>query len=159
MKKFKTLFQLTRPANLITAVADILAGIALSGFLINGYLTYFDLQPVILLCISTIGLYGGGVVMNDVFDAELDKAERPERPIPSGRATKAEAVSLAIILFIAGVICAAALGTVSALFAGSIVIFALLYDKFAKPHFFWSPLLMGICRGLKLLLGMSIIGH
>ena len=28
------------------------------------------------LCLATIGLYGGGVVFNDVFDAGLDAVER-----------------------------------------------------------------------------------
>ena len=70
-----------RPANIVTAVADILAGIAMAGTL---YFKQFDITAIILLILSTAFLYGGGVVMNDVFDADLDKVERPERPIPSG---------------------------------------------------------------------------
>lgn len=73
-----------RPANIVTSVADILAGIAVSGFLMEVTLSFDFIYPMILLCIATIGLYGGGVVFNDVFDASLDKVERPERPIPKG---------------------------------------------------------------------------
>ena len=29
--------------------------------------------------------YLGGMYLNDAFDAEIDAAERPERPIPSGQ--------------------------------------------------------------------------
>ncbi|OYZ46911.1 MAG: polyprenyltransferase, partial [Sphingobacteriales bacterium 24-40-4] len=70
-----------RPANIATSVADVLAGIAISGYFLGAGQEFL---PVILLCLSTIGLYGGGIVFNDVFDAELDKIERPERAIPSG---------------------------------------------------------------------------
>ena len=73
------LLRLTRPANIVTAIADILAGVAISGFLRDGH----DYTPVLWLVLSTVGLYGGGVVFNDVFDAKLDAVERPERPIPS----------------------------------------------------------------------------
>jgi len=62
-----------RPANIVTSVADVLAGIAISGYLTNQTFHIQNLLPILLLCFSTIGLYGGGVVFNDVFDAALDK--------------------------------------------------------------------------------------
>ena len=76
-----------RPANIVTAISDILAGVAISGYIGKGE---WEAWPIILLVISTIGLYGGGVVMNDYFDADLDQVERPERPIPSGLIKKTE---------------------------------------------------------------------
>jgi 4-hydroxybenzoate polyprenyltransferase len=65
-----------RPANIITSIADVLAGIAISGFLSQSDFSKHNISLLILLCISTIGLYGGGVVFNDVFDSDLDKVER-----------------------------------------------------------------------------------
>ena len=62
-----------RPANIVTSVADVLAGIAISGYLANENFSATYISSILLLSISTIGLYGGGVVFNDVFDAELDK--------------------------------------------------------------------------------------
>ncbi|MFY7889336.1 MAG: polyprenyltransferase, partial [Spirosomataceae bacterium] len=70
----KTYLQLIRPANIVTAVADILAGISLSGFVFS-----WQLDKVIevgLLIAATKMLYAGGIVFNDVFDAELDAIER-----------------------------------------------------------------------------------
>lgn len=71
------LLRLTRPANVITAVSDILAGIAISGYFLHTNGDAHPWKPVLLLIISTMGLYAGGVVFNDVFDATLDAAERP----------------------------------------------------------------------------------
>ena len=92
------------------------------------------LSPILLLIISTIGLYGGGVVFNDVFDAELDKIERPERPIPKGIISIKEASFLGIILLIAGIIAAALVSVLSGLLALSIAVTALTYDKWSKHN-------------------------
>jgi hypothetical protein len=144
-----------RPANIVTAVADILAGIAIAGFFLD---TPEDILPLAALIISTIGLYGGGVVMNDVFDAELDAVERPERPIPSGMVGKTEATMLGLLLLTVGVFFALKVSVFSGILAIIIAVAALMYDKWAKHHPIFGPLNMGICRGLNLLLGLSIIG-
>ena len=143
-----------RPANIVTAVADILAGVAISGFFLR---TPDDFSTFILLILSTIGLYGGGVVMNDVYDAELDAVERPERPIPSGLIPKTQASMLGFLLLTGGVICALQVSVFSGTLALVIAVAALVYDKWAKHHSLLGPLTMGVCRGLNLLLGLSII--
>lgn len=150
-----------RPANIITAVSDILAGVAIATSMTgNGSIQQW--QPVALLILSTIGLYGGGVVLNDVFDAELDKAERPERPVPSGLIAKNTAAFFGTALLSAGVIATAGIHisgwfSLSTFIAATIAVCAVVYDKWMKHNLLLGPLNMGICRGLNLLLGMSII--
>ena len=147
-------FRLMRPANIVTSVADVLAGIAISGY----FLTFeTDYLPVLMLCISTIGLYGGGIVFNDIFDADLDKIERPERAIPSGAVKLNEAIFLGAFLLLSGIAAAFTIAALSGIIAILIAFFALLYNKYAKHHSFLGPLNMGLCRGLNLLLGVSII--
>jgi hypothetical protein len=150
-------FRLMRPANLVTAVADILAGIALSGFLLTNSSGPF--LPYIFLCLATIGLYGGGVVLNDVFDAELDRIERPERPIPSGKVSIKQATLLAVFLYSIGIVFALQVSALSGIVAIAIAILATVYDKFSKHHAVFGPANMGLCRMLNLLLGVSIIGN
>lgn len=148
--------RLVRPANLLTAVADILAGVAISGFMTSAYADYLDLLPVACLCLATIGLYGGGVVFNDVMDAALDRTERPERPIPSGSVSATQAVILGSYLLLVGILAAFAVGRAPGYIAISIAACALVYDKWGK-HTTLGPVNMGLCRGLNLLLGLSII--
>jgi 4-hydroxybenzoate polyprenyltransferase len=149
-----------RLANIVTAISDILAGVAIACFALEIKWTELSFLPVVLLMLSTIGLYGGGVVFNDVFDAELDKIERPERPIPSGLISKNSAAVFATILLILAVVAAAfvheQLFSFSFFLAFIIAIAALVYDKWGKHHSFLGPLNMGLCRGLNLLLGISI---
>ncbi len=142
--------QLTRPANLLTALADIAAGMAIAGFLFIES-TYF------FLLLSTLGLYGGGVVLNDVFDAELDAIERPERPIPSGKVPRNQAALMGVILLFLGVLFAFAYSQVSGIISLVIALLVVLYDRYAKHSSFFGPLVMGMCRGGNLLLGISAV--
>jgi 4-hydroxybenzoate polyprenyltransferase len=101
------------------------------------------------------------VVLNDVFDAELDKKERPERPIPSGTIRKSTAAFFGTILLVLGIAAACLvherLLSLSTVLAITIAIAAVIYDKWGK-HLLWiGPVNMGLCRGLNLLLGMSIL--
>jgi len=140
----------------VTSVADVLAGAAIAGVFSLGNLAP-HLQDVILLCLSTACLYSGGIVFNDVFDADLDKIERPERAIPSGRVSLQNAVIFGSVFLVAGIIFAGIVSPLSGSLAAAIGFLALLYNRISKHHFFFGPLNMGFCRGLNLLLGVSVL--
>lgn len=142
--------KLTRPANLVTALSDILAGMAIGQFLFS------ESSPYWLLA-ATLGLYGGGVVMNDVFDAKLDAIERPERPIPSGRVSLVAAATMGISLLLLGIVFSAFHSSTSALIAVGIAISTIIYNRFAKHSKVAGPFMMGVCRGGNLLLGISAV--
>jgi heme O synthase-like polyprenyltransferase len=150
VSSLKPYLQLTRPANLVTAITDILAGMAIAQF------TFSSFSPA-LLVVSTLGLYGGGVVMNDVFDAKLDSIERPERPIPSGKVPLSSATVLGISLLLLGILAAAMFSLQSGMIAIIVALLTILYNRFAKHHVFFGPLTMGMCRGGNLILGMSVL--
>ena len=153
--------QMMRPANIVTAWADILVGFAASGsvIILNDVLAgaIAPLIPLAWLILATTGLYGGGVVFNDVFDAQLDAKERPERPIPSGRASRQSAIWLGSSLLSFGVVAAAQVSVLSAILAAAIAFAALFYDAFGKHNAFFGPINMGACRGGNLLLGISAV--
>lgn len=146
--------QLMRPANITTAWADILLGYAAAGAIAGNDVNLTSLSCLIL---ATTGLYGGGVVFNDVCDAQLDAVERPERPLPSGRASLAGAIALGTILLLLGIIAAALVSRPSAVLAIMVALTALIYDKWGKHQTFLGPINMGLCRGGNLLLGVSAI--
>ena len=142
--------ELLRPPNVVTAIADVLAGYAVAGRGQPGMLPW--------LIAATIGLYAGGVVLNDFFDRDVDAVERPERPIPSGRVSARGAGVLGAMLLVLGVLSASQAAALAGIVALAIASCVLLYDARAKRHAFVGPLCMGICRGLNLLLGISASG-
>ncbi len=156
MKKLFYYITLCRPANVVTAMADVLAGISIALFYSINIPGNFYLHALLLL-ITTAALYAGGIVFNDLFDADTDRVERPERMIPSGIISKKSALLMATLLFLIALLCAAAVRTSSFLIAFAIALAALLYDYKSKHHPIAGPLNMGLCRGLNLLLGISLM--
>ncbi|MEX2595273.1 MAG: UbiA-like protein EboC [Anditalea sp.] len=165
MKKVIAYIRLTRPANIVTAIADILAGFAVSGaaiFLFPNEVNFWSssstpLNSLLWLCLATIGLYGGGVTFNDVFDAELDRKERPERPIPSGQVSVISAAMMASILLLIGILAAWQVSLLSGVIALVVAALSVLYDAWGKHQLILGPINMGLCRSGNLLLGVSAV--
>jgi 4-hydroxybenzoate polyprenyltransferase len=149
--------RLLRPANIVTAIADILLGYAVAYGVLGSEERIPWTGDLFWLIVATIGLYGGGVTLNDFFDAEIDGHERPERPIPSGAVSEKAALLQGVALLLAGVAAAAQVSSRSAAIACAVALLALAYDAYGKHLAFWGPLNMGACRGGNVLLGMSVL--
>lgn len=144
----KAYLQLVRLPNVFTAAADSLAG----WLLVRG--TLEEPRHWLPLVLASACTYAGGIALNDVFDIEVDRAERPTRPLPSGRVPINVARVLAFGLLVAGLALTAASGIRNALFVEiAIILCILLYDLGLKRSRL-GPELMGACRGLNLLLGL-----
>lgn len=149
--------RLMRPANLPTAAADICAGVALAGLFSASNNALPNIMPIIFLVFSSVFLYAGGVVLNDVFDVEVDKIERPERAIPSGLIPLKSAAIFGAILLLMGISMAFLVNNLSGIIAVLLAFSIVLYDGFSKKYNFLGPLNMGLCRSLNLLLGISVL--
>lgn len=152
--------RLMRPANLPTAAADILAGTAIGGAVsrTETLLLEAPVNLIVLLVLSSICLYAGGVVLNDYFDAGIDARERPERPIPSGLISKRNALLFGLSWLVLGVLFASLVHSTATIIALGLVFGILSYDGMMKRWAIPGALTMGLCRGLNLLLGISILG-
>jgi len=151
--------QLFRLANVFTAIADLTMGYL--------FVRDPDVDPsrftavyLPLLLVASALMYTAGMVLNDVFDVEIDRAERPERPLPSGRIAVGWARRLGFEMLLVG----AALGVIAAILIGDprpaavaigLAVLIVLYNRVLKATFF-GPIVMGGCRFLNVLLGMSV---
>ncbi len=109
-------------------------------------------------------LYTAGMILNDVFDVEVDRQQRPQRPLPSGAIPLRTASLMGYGLLVAGVVAAAAAGWIqprdgaipwrSGAVAVTLAMTIVLYDGVLKKTFL-GPVAMGACRFLNVLLGMS----
>ncbi|NBV44671.1 MAG: hypothetical protein EBR86_03285 [Planctomycetia bacterium] len=142
-----------------TAVADVLAGwLVVSGVRDLAW----PPTPVGLAIGAGLALYAAGMVLNDVYDVDLDRHERPDRPLPSGRiALGTAAVVGQGLLLLGGLLgCAAAIlsGHPAVLLVTAALTAAVwLYDRWAKATP-WGPAVMGLCRSLNWLIGMTVAG-
>lgn len=151
--------RLGRVSNLPTVWSNVLAGLALVGAL--------EAEPsVLVLMLSLSSFYVGGMYLNDAFDREIDRVERPNRPIPSGQVSAATVFGLGF----------AALGLGTALLGltarahGVSLLLALasgaglaacivFYDAYHKQNPL-SPLTMAACRiMIYVAVGLSVRGE
>ncbi|MGW7081764.1 SCO3242 family prenyltransferase [Streptomyces sp. NPDC054866] len=136
--------ELLRVSALFTVPGDALAGAAASG-----------LRPgarTALAAGASLCLYEAGMALNDWADREEDAAERPHRPLPSGRIAPAQALTAAAALTTAGLGLAFAAGRPAALTATALAGTVWAYDLRLK-HTAAGPATMAAARGLDLLLG------
>ncbi len=156
MKTLYPYLQLMRPANIITALTNVISGISASSYIFKNE-NYLDYSSIGCLLVATTGLYGGGIVFNDFFDINIDTIERPNRPIPSGSVTKQQAGLLGSFLFIGGLIAALKVSVEAFNISLIICIFCFVYNIKTKHYSWLGGLTLALCRGLNLLLGTTLI--
>lgn len=152
-----TLLELGRVSNLPTVWSNVVAGAILS----NGEP---QLLPLLLVSLAGTAFYVGGMFLNDAFDADIDARERPERPIPSGRASRGSvfriglgllAFGLALLAFLVSLgLAASPLGLLSA--GAATASFVVFYDRWHKGYA-WSPVVMGLCRAGLYVMGALVV--
>lgn len=150
--RLKPFLQLVRLPNVFTAAADSLAGWLLA----RG--TFDEPERWLSLCGASMAIYAAGTALNDLCDAEIDRLERPNRPLPSGAVSRRVAMALAVALFIVGLGLATFGGrTMGArITALGLVACVVGYDGGLKRTAI-GPWVMGACRGLNLALGLSSV--
>ncbi len=145
----KPYLQLVRLPNVFTAAADSLAGWAI----VNG--GFDEPRRWLPLALASMAIYAAGIALNDVFDLEIDRVERPNRPLPSGRVSRRFAASLGFGLLATGPVLAMASGSGWSLAVALILAGCVLGYDLGLRRTVLGPEFMGTCRGLNVLLGAS----
>ncbi|MCO5170205.1 MAG: UbiA family prenyltransferase [Planctomycetes bacterium] len=118
-----------------------------------------------LLALASCCAYWGGMVLNDRFDLERDRALYPDRPLPAGRVSPAAATALGagllLALLLLATLAGAALGPGAAprgaLAAVVLAACILAYDGLLKQERLPGALAMGACRAVNGLLGAVVL--
>jgi len=156
--------RLMRLPNVFTAMADIAMGF----LFVHDVNTVSTIWPVLVLLVAASSLiYTAGMVLNDVYDLEVDREERPFRPLPSGQISLSFALRLGYLFLMCGVLLGAAAGWLeevnqaspwrSGIVAVVLALAVIAYDAWLKNTSL-GPVGMGLCRLLNVLLGMSASG-
>ncbi|MFF5636982.1 SCO3242 family prenyltransferase [Streptomyces sp. NPDC012825] len=138
--------ELLRVSALLSVPGDALAGAAAAGVR-PGRGTAWAVG-------SSLCLYEAGMALNDWADRHEDAAERPHRPVPSGRVSPGAALGAAGVLTAAGLALAARAGRPPLAVATVLAATVWAYDLRLK-HTAAGPAAMAAARGLDLLLGAT----
>ena len=141
---------LIRAPNLFTVPSNIL-----SGYFATTLIGDADITQLLLLIFSSIFLYVAGIILNDYFDINVDRKERPNRPLASGQITKRSALLLATSSIVAGNVLSWSVSWNSFIISFCLTIVIFIYNYWLKRNPAGNPLTMGSARFLNVLLGGS----
>ena len=125
--------RITRPVNAAAAGAA-----AAAAFWITGGT---DILTAVLLFLSVTLICGAGNTINDCFDADIDRINRPDRPIPRGEATVKGAGIFTAVLFAVGFLCSLPVLPWCPLLAAVNILLLIMYSTSFKR----MPLLGNLC--------------
>ena len=148
----RTWLQLFRAPNLFTVPGDPLAGYVLAAYGAFESHVFYALG-------ASVCFYAAGLLDNDLADLAEDRADRPQRPLPSGAARPRTVAIFAAILVGTGFLLAAKLGAAALTISAALVAAVGIYNHLTKHLPVIGALNMGACRGLSLLLGAAAAPH
>ncbi len=142
------LLTLIRPINSIMIGFAVLVGIAIT----NPSLVFSEFSFVGFLIGFFISSYS--MVINDIYDIDIDKINRPDRPLPSGRVTLNEAKLFSVFLLLIGV----SLSIISIIrYESSILIFFItIFFSFISWLYSYSLKKRGLIGNLIVAISMTI---
>ncbi|MBS0365168.1 MAG: UbiA family prenyltransferase [Proteobacteria bacterium] len=153
--RWRTALTLGRVSNVPTIWTN-----ALTGWLLGGGGAPDGRFALTALALSLS--YIGGMYLNDAFDWRIDARERPERPIPAGTVRPATVWGIGAALLAAGLAILVSLGSgfgtwnARPALAGAALLLAILYYDWRHKRDPLSPLWMGLCRALALLIAALV---
>lgn len=139
--------RILRPGNSLIMAASVLVIIAvISPSALIGMKTVWAV-------LSTVLIGSSSNVINDVFDIEIDRINRPSRVLPSGQMTVRAAMAYSMTLFGVGFLLSLPLGWISAGIAGTAVVLLIVYSSHLKKTVLWGNLMVSFIAALAFVYG------
>ncbi|MEN3038249.1 MAG: geranylgeranylglycerol-phosphate geranylgeranyltransferase [Candidatus Kryptonium sp.] len=153
-RKVIGIVKIIRPSNVLIAGLTIFFGVLIFG---KGNSDLFKLA--LFAGIAGALIDAGGNVINDYFDVEIDKVNKPSRPIPSGLISKRFALLLYFVLTISGLFFASFLNEVAFLIAFFSVFVIFLYSYKLKGVPLVGNFTVAFMTGLAFVFAGSVVGN
>ncbi|MBC7188440.1 MAG: geranylgeranylglycerol-phosphate geranylgeranyltransferase [Calditrichaeota bacterium] len=143
---------LTRPLNVLIGGLSIFVGALVTG-------TIQPLRHVLIACASGSLVAAGANAINDYFDLEIDRRNKPYRPLPAGKITRRQAQVFALALLLLGSVLGAAIGPVPLLVATSTATLLYVYSWRLKRTVLWGNLVVSAATALAFIYGGLAVGR
>ena len=145
MNTFFYHIKLLRPLNVFTSGLAMVIGAGILGTLNN--------TGTLLLVMAVVMCFAGAAnALNDVVDYEIDKINRPMRPLPSGFVKKRTALFISILLFSMGTLTCLELSETAKVIGIVIAMpFMILYSKYLKGMPLVGNMIVSFILGLSFL--------
>jgi len=147
VKKILAYIEILRPFN------AVMGGIAVYVASIVAGLEIIPILPVILAMVVVFLVTGAGMAINDYFDEEIDRINKPSRPIPSGRIPSKAALLYSSILFAVAIGISYFINTEALIVAAFSSFLLIIYAWKFKKMLVIGHVSVGILTGLTFIYG------
>jgi len=150
--EIKGYIHLIRPHNAAIGGLSVFIGAFLTG----------SLEPVYSLaaaCVSGLLLTAAANTINDFYDVDSDRINKPQRPIPAGQVNKSSARKVAMILYISGIVSGALVNETALIIAVIASILTYVYSARLKSTSFWGNLLVALLTSMAFIYGGVAVGR
>lgn len=146
MNKIFEYLKLTRPQNSVIAALSVLVGV-----LVAGDIDYW--WRIVFACGSAFFISGGGNCINDFYDVEIDRINKPFRPLPKGEISKNSALWLSAFLFFVGFGVSFLVSLLNVMIATVAITFLIFYGRNLKRKLFWGNFTVSFVSALAFIYG------
>ncbi|MEM3259329.1 MAG: UbiA family prenyltransferase [Thermoplasmata archaeon] len=120
----KEWLQIIRPINgIMSSIVVIIVALAVRNY---------NYIPIIIGMLVAFLTNAGGNVLNDYYDADVDLINHPERPIPSGKIKKSQALIYVALIYSVSLFLSIFLGIIPFFINVIAIIFLYLYESYTK---------------------------
>jgi len=144
---------LLRPSNFLITMASVFVSALLAGA------GAADILPMALASIAAGLIGGGGMVINDLFDVEIDRINKPSRPLPSGAVSPRSAASFYAGVTSLGLLLNLFLHSGAQVIAAGAALLIFFYSYRLKRTPLLGNLTVGALTGLAFLYGGTVVGR
>lgn len=153
-KKLFAIIKITRPSNVLITGLTIFAGV-----LIFGSGDFNLLKLALIAGIAGALIDAGGNIINDFFDVEIDRINKPERPIPSGLIKRKSALLIYFLTTIFGLALTLFLNKLACVIAFISTIIIFLYSFRLKQIPLFGNFTIAFMTGLAFIFAGSVVNN
>lgn len=151
--KLKSIFVITRPVNVVITFLSVIVAAFISA---QNYTLSFE---ILLASIAAALTAASGNVINDIFDLEIDKVNKPIRPIPSGKISYREAIILYFIFLLSSLIFSWIVNLQAFIIVAATSILLFLYSKYLKRIPLVGNITIAFLTGLVFIYGGLVVSN
>jgi len=149
--KLTAIIHITRPVNFFITVASVFVAALISSP------EKIPILNVLLAALSAGFTASAGNIINDIFDIEIDKINRPTRPLPSGILTINEAYILFLICFVISGLLVVTISQIVVIIVLLSHLLLFLYSKYLKRIPLVGNITVAFLTGLVFVFGGVVV--
>jgi len=150
-EKLTAVLKFIRPINFLITFISVIAAALISR---SAAISYF---MVFLAAISASFTLAAGNIINDIYDLEIDRINRPQRPLPSGTVTIKEALIFYFAFLLISVLISVQINIQAVVIVLASHLLLFLYSKYLKRILFVGNFTVAFLTGLVFIFGGVIV--